>query len=226
MEKLQIKAAVRDLKANVKALRKAGQLPAVLYGHKTKNTALTVVAAEFDKVLKKAGESTIIELITDDGAKHPVLIHDVQIHFLTSLPIHADFYEVNMTEKLKTKIVLEYVGESKAVKAAGGVLMKNLNEIEIECLPTDLPHSILVDISVLEDFSHSIHVKDLSVPKGVTVLSPAEEVVAKVQPPRDVEAELSAPVVEDVASVEGAAEDKPAATEGDDKAKPAKPSKE
>jgi large subunit ribosomal protein L25 len=216
MQKFQLKAQARDLKSTTPdKLRKAGQLPAVLYGRNIKNQSLTVNAAEFDKVLKKAGESTIIDLVTDDGKTHPVLIHDVQIHYLTSQPTHADFYAVSMTQKLKTKVVLEFTGESKAVKEMGGVLVKNLTELEVECLPADLPHSIIVNISPLDALNSSLHVKNITVPDGVKILTLGEEVIAKVQPPRDVETELAAPVVEDVSKVVGAAEEKPAAAEGE-----------
>jgi large subunit ribosomal protein L25 len=216
MQKFQLKAQSRDLKTTTPdKLRKAGQLPAVLYGHKIKNQSLIVNFAEFEKVLKKAGESTIIDLVTDDGKTHPVLIHDVQIHYLTSQPTHADFYAVSMTEKLKTKVVLEFTGESKAVKELGGVLVKNLTEVEVECLPADLPHSIIVNITSLEALNSSLHIRDLAVPAKVKILTAGDEVIAKVQPPRDVETELAAPVVEDVSKVEGAAEDKPVAAEGE-----------
>jgi len=217
MDKLKLNAKVRDVKTNPDKFRKAGQLPAVLYGHKVKNVALNVDAREFEKVLRKAGESTIIELVTEDGKTHPVLIHDLQRHYLTSAPAHVDFYEVSMTEKLKAKVVLEFTGESPAVKTMGGVLVKVLNEIEVECLPSDLPHSISVSLENLKELTDSIHVKDLQVPAKVKILAPNEEMVAKVQPPRDVEAELAVPVVEDVSKVEGAAEDQPVA-EGEAKA--------
>ena len=226
-EKLQIKAQSRDLKKTTpEKLRKEGHLPAVLYGHKVKNESLMVNAREFDKILKKAGESTIVDLVTDDGKTHPVLIHEVQNHYLYSQPIHVDFYEVSMTEKLKAKVALEFTGESPAVKTMGGVLVKVLSDVEVECLPADLPHNIAVSLDVLKTLQDSIHVKDLPVPAKVKILNPADEMVAKVQPPRDVEAELSTPVVEDVSKVEGAAEVKPeAAAEGADAAKPEKAEK-
>ena len=223
MDKLQIKAAVRDIKENLKKLRDSGKIPAVLYGNKVANQNLTLDAREFDKILRKAGESTIVEVMTDDGKNHPVLIHDVQKHYLTSVPTHVDFYQVSMTEKLKAKVALEFTGESGAVKTMGGVLVKVLNEVEVECLPADLPHNITVSLDSLKTLQDSIHVKDLSVPAKVKIITLADELVAKVQPPRDVEAELSTPVVEDVSKVEGAAEDKPeAAAEG---AKPEKAEK-
>lgn len=202
MEKIQLKASVRDLEKTTPAkIRKAGHIPAVLYGHNLQNQSLAVNFSEFERVLKKAGESTIVELTTEDGVTHPVLIHDVQHHVLTSAPIHVDFFAVNMKEKLKANIQLEYTGESNAVKALGGTLVKVLNEVEVECLPTDLPHSILVDISVLKTFTDTIHVKNLSVPGKVTITTNPEETVAMVQQPRDVEAELAAPVEENVEAV-------------------------
>ena len=136
------------------------------------------------------------------------------------MPDHVDFYEINMTEKLKANVALEFTGESSAVKTLGGVLVKILNEVEIECLPADLPHNIVVDLTALKTLSDTIHVKDLPVPAKVKIITHADEMVIKVQPPREVEVDLSAPVVEDVSKVEGAAEDKPAAD-----AKPAKDAK-
>jgi large subunit ribosomal protein L25 len=214
MEKLSIKATKRDLKgAKPAKLRKEGILPAVLYGHKVENQALSLNAREFDKILKKAGESTIIEVATDDGKNHPVLIHAVQYHYLSSEPTHVDFYEVSMTEKLKAMVVIEFIGEAPATKTLGGILVKTLSEVEVECLPADLPHNIPVSLETLKTLTDSIHVKDLSVPAKVKILTGEDELVAKIQPPRDVEAELSAPIVEDISKVEGAAEDKPQTAE-------------
>src|SRR4029077_3576684 len=109
---------------------------------------------------------------TGDGKTHPVLIHDIQNHYLTSRPIHVDFYEVSMTEKLKAKVALEFTGESGAVKTMGGVLVKVLNEVEVECLPADLPHNIAVSLEGLKTLQDSIHVKDLVIPAKVKVVPP------------------------------------------------------
>jgi large subunit ribosomal protein L25 len=221
MDKIQLSATLRDLTTTTpKKLRKSGFIPAVLYGHNIPTTPLTINFSEFQRVFRKAGESTIIELTTADGKTHPVLIHDVQNHYLQSTPEHVDFLQVSMTEKLTATVALEYTGESNAVKAMGGTLVKVLNEVEVQCLPMDLPHNIIVDITPLQTFDNVITVKDLKISSKVTILTPHEELVVKVQPPRDVEAELSAPVIEDVASVEGAAENKP--VEADADAKPEK----
>lgn len=206
MEKIQLKSTARDLSAKTDTLRKAGQLPAVLYGYNVKNQSLLVDARDFDKVLRKAGESTIIELLTEDGQSHPVLIHDVQHDHVSSQVIHVDFYQINMSEELTATVQLEFTGEPKAVRELGGTLVKVLSEVEVECLPADLPHSLTVDTAALESFDHVLYVKDIPVPAKVKVLTDPEEVVAKVQPPRDVEAELAEPVVEDVSAVEGAQE--------------------
>lgn len=197
MEKLELKAQSRkETGKQISKLRKEGFIPAVLYGKKIQNINLSVNANEFEKLLKKAGESTIIELTTDDNKKHSVIIHDVQYHFLKSHPIHVDFFEVSMTDKLKASIVLEFTGESKAVKLQGGVLMKLLSDVEVECLPADLPHKIEVSISGLDNLNDAIHVKDLKISPKVKILTPGEEMVAKIQVPRSVEAELPAPVSE------------------------------
>ena len=201
MQKIQLNAKSRDLKEQNQVLRKQGTIPAVLYGHNVKNQNLSVNAVEFEKALKLAGESTIVDLVVD-GKTHPVLIQDVQLDNLSYRPMHADFYQVSMTEKLKANVVIEFVGESPAVKTLGGVLFKQISEIQVECLPADLPHNVVVDISSLKTFADSIYVKDLKFGDKVKVLSSEEEVVAKVQPPRDVEKELAPAVTDEKAAVE------------------------
>jgi large subunit ribosomal protein L25 len=181
---------------------------------------LSINQNEFEKVLRKAGESTIIEVKAPDGTVHNVLIQDVQKHYLNSKPIHVDFFKVSMTEKLTTNVALDFIGESTAVKAMGGTLVKVLSEVEVECLPADLPSVIEVDIAPLKTFDDVIAVKDLKVSDKVTVNADPEEVVAKVQPPRDVEAELAEPVEMDISQVEGVAEtpkEEGAEAEGDEK---------
>ena len=215
MEKFQLQASLRDLAAATpNALRDQGLLPAELYGHGIANTHLAVKLNEFEKVLKKAGENSIVELVIDGGKVHNVLIHDVQRHFLRNQPIHVDFFEVSMTEKLTTSVPLEFTGEAMAVKSLGGTLLKALSEVEVECLPMDIPHSFVIDISTLATFNDTIFVKDIKHDSKVEVVTDGDEVIAKVQPPRDVEAELAEPIIEDISKVEGAAEDKPVAAEG------------
>lgn len=201
MEKLQLQAQSRDIAEKAGVVRTQGFIPAELYGHGIDNVHLKVPRGEFEKLFRKAGESTILELNVDGKGKRNVLVQDIQRHFLKNNILHVDFHEVSMTETLITEIALEFVGESEAVKAMGGTMVKVIDAVEVECLPTDLPHSLEVDISKLKTFDDVIFASDIALPKGVTLVTDPEETVVKVQPPRDVEAELSAPVVEDVTTV-------------------------
>jgi large subunit ribosomal protein L25 len=211
MEKIELKATRRPADKSVQAIRADGLVPAELYGHGVENQHLALSLNEFEKVLRKAGESTIVTLNVDGLGVRNVLIHDVQRHPVKNEPIHIDFYEVSMTEKLKTNVQLEFVGEPAAVKALGGTLVKMLTEVEVEALPADLPHSLTIDISGLNTFEDILEVKDIQLPKGVVITAGADEAVAKVQPPRDMEAELATPVEEDVTKVEGVVKEEPAA---------------
>lgn len=216
MEKIQLKTELRDTEhRTAKALYREGLIPAELYGHKVQNAHLSINQIDFEKVLRKAGESTVIEIAMPDGGIRNVLIQDVERHYLSNAPIHVDFYEVKMTEKLTATVQIEFTGESHAVKALGGTLVKVLTEVEVESLPGDLPHQFDVDISSLNTFEDQILVKDLIVSDKVEIKADPEEVVATVQPPRDMEAEL-APDVDEAAAVAAAVGPEPdAAGEGD-----------
>lgn len=205
MEKIQLQSALREANTrNAKQEYRKGAIPAELYGHKINNVHLSVNQIDFEKVLRKAGESTIIELLLPSGEKRNVLIQEVDRHYLTSKPIHVDFYEVSMTEKLTATVQIEFIGEADAVKVLGGTLVKVINEVEVECLPADLPHQIDVDISVLKTFSDQILVKDLKVSDKVEIKADPEEMVATVQQPRNMEAEAANDVADEAAAVAAA----------------------
>lgn len=199
---ISLDASVRT--ENPNTIRQKGSVPAVLYGHGIKNELVQVDSRALEKVLREAGQTSLVNLIIGDH-KHNVLIRDIQLHPLKSNVTHADFYQVRMDEKVKADVPLEIVGESRAVKDLSGVLVHNIDSLEIEALPADLPHVIQLDISSLTGFDKVIHVGDIPLPSGVTVLDDAEEVVALVQPPRSEEelASLSEEAKEDVESVEG-----------------------
>lgn len=204
MEKIELKANIRP-EALPTQLRKQGMIPAVVYGKGLKTEHLAIAYPEFEKVFRKAGESTLVDLNIGNANKN-VIIQDVQRHYLTGKFLHVDFYEVNMAEKMTAMVPLVFVGVSKAVKENGGILLEVLKEIEVQCLPTDLPHQLEIDISSLNTFDDSIHIKDIKAGNKVEIIGDPEETVVKAMPPRDVEAELAEPVVEDVSKVEGAAE--------------------
>jgi len=161
-------------------------IPAILYGKNVENISLKVKKNEFDKVWEEAGESNLIDLKVDDN-KIKVLIKEVQYHPVKYLPAHIDFYQVNMKEKISTEIPLEFIGESKAVKELGGLLMKYTDVVEVKCLPGDLLDHIDVDISLLKSFDESIHMKDLNLPESMELLRDPEEIVVNVIAPKSQE---------------------------------------
>lgn len=177
---IELKAEKRDkFGRGVKALRSAGFVPAELYGKGVENMHISLPMKDFRKVYKSAGENTIVSIVVD-GKKYPTLIHDVSHDFLSSEPIHVDLYKVDMSEKIQTKVPLEFVGESGAVKNFGGVLVKSVQELPIEAMPDKLPHSISVDISRLAEIGNKISVDDLVIPAEVKVLVEGKTVVASV----------------------------------------------
>lgn len=188
----------RDAKTKASSLRKAGKMPAVYYGKKQASTPVSVSAVEFLKVLKKAGESTVVTLKTKDGVLDS-LIYDVDRDPVTDAPRHADFYVFEKGQKIKVKIPLEFTGVSPAVKELGAVLVKVMREVEIEATPKDLPHILHVDISKLVTFESQILAKDISLPAGVTLVAKPDEVVASVYEPKEEVVEV-APV--DLSAIE------------------------
>lgn len=189
----------------VKNLRAKGSLPAVVYGHGVDATSIALQTGEFQRVYRASGESTLVDLVIDDAKPTKVIVQDVQRHPVSGAVIHVDFHQVRMTEKLRTEIPLAFSGEPAAVKELGGVLVKNIDHLEVEALPTDLVHEISVDLSVLKTFEDAIRVSDIVMPKGLSAVAPGGEVVAVVTPPRS-EQELAAleeKVEEKVEDVEG-----------------------
>lgn len=168
------------------SLRKVGILPAVVYGENVPSQPVAVPSIAFDRVLRSAGESTLLELRVGDKP-YTVLIHDVSYDPLTTRPTHADFYAVRMDKALRVTVPVAFVGESPAVKNESGVLVKVAHTLEVEALPSDLPHTLRADLTKLSAFGDRILVKDIPAPKGVKILAPASEVIAIVEAPRSEE---------------------------------------
>lgn len=187
---IALTAQVREEKGrDAKALLAEGLVPGVVYGPKQEATAITLAAREFTKVLEKAGESSVIEL-SGLGDALQVLIHEVDRDPISNVPRHVDLYAIEKGAKVEVSVPLEFVGESAAVKE-GANLVKVMHELEIEAAPADLPHDIKVDISVLLTVGDQIHVRDLSIPAGVTVRADADDVIALAQ---EIQVEEEAPV--------------------------------
>ena len=178
-------------------LRSEGKLPAIMYGPKEEATLLTIDKIAFEKLLKQAGESSVVVLSGLDTPKE-VLIHDVSFDALRGGIMHVDLYAVEAGKEITVHVPLEFIGEAPAVKL-GGTLTKVLHEIEVTCMPANLPQHIDVDVSVLDDFEKQIQVKNLVIPKGVTLETDVEGVVALVQAVEE-EAEVEAPV--DMSAIE------------------------
>jgi len=191
----------RDIKTgSAESLRNRGILPGVVYGPKQEATPLTVDKKTFEKVLKEAGESTIVQL-EGLGGTTEVLIHEVSFDAHKGGVTHVDFYAIERGKELTVDVPLEFIGEAP-VEKTGATANKVLHEIEVTCRPSKLPSHIEVDLSVLIDEESVIHVKDLNIPEGVKVENDGEEVVVNVSAAREEEPEVVAEVDMEAIEVE------------------------
>lgn len=181
MEQVSLAAEKRTiLGKKVKNLRKQGILPAHVFGHKVKTEHVQVKAHDFNKVFEQVGETGIINL-SFDKENRPVMVRNIQIHPVTDDPLHIDFYQVNLTEKVTVNIPLEIISEAPAVEKKVGLLLTPVTEIEVEALPTDLPESIEVDVSNLANIDDAIKVQDLKIDNTkIEVKADPELVVAQI----------------------------------------------
>lgn len=178
---MELKVQIRNiLGRKVKTLRDEGLIPAELYGHGVKNLHFTLSAKEFQKVFKEAGESTIVNLVTEDKKTFPVMIYDVKTDSLSGKILNVDFYQIKLSEKIRVHISIEFIGEAPAVKTFGGILVKTLQGIEVEALPQDLPHRIQIDLATLDEIGKSISVKDLKISEKVKIFVNPETIIATV----------------------------------------------
>ncbi len=186
MERVELKTQTRTTHGKqVKQLRATGWIPAVVYGPDLAAMSIQVEERDLFKALQTAGSTALIDLFVDKGSKpRTVLAREIRRDPLTGRLQHVDFYQVRLTQKVKTTPRLEFIGEAPVVKTGTAVLIHNMNEIEVECLPTDLISSIPVDLSGLETLEDSVFVRDLPVPSGVTLLADPADVVVSVVPTR------------------------------------------
>ena len=204
-------AHTREASSSLSQLRKEGLMPAVMYGPKTESTPLSVSASEFLKVFAKAGESSVVTLVTDNGS-FDTLIHEVDFDPLTSTPRHVDFYVFTKGQKIKVKIPVEFEGTAPATKA-GAVIVKVMHEIEVEADPTHIPHALVVNLESLTEVGSQLTVKDISAPKGSVLVASDDEVLVLAALPKEEKEE--APVDFSAIEVEkkGKQEEAPAETE-------------
>ena len=193
MEKVVLKATKRNvLGKQVGALRQAGKLPAVLYGRHTETTPILLDAHETKLKLSRLTSSSLVT-ISLDGQEYPTLVREKQRHPLKNQLIHLDFQALSLTEKTYANVGIEFKGTAPAVKTYGATIVHGVTELEVECLPQDLPERVVVDISGLAEPGDSIHVSDLKLPDQVEILSDPEEVIVSVTAARAEEVAPAAP---------------------------------
>ncbi len=175
---LELEIKPRDSKESNDDLRSSGRIPAVLYGPKEAATPIAIDAKVFGKLFKDAGETTIIKL-KGLGEEKDTLIHDVQRHPVTDLPLHADFYVLEKGKKIEISIPLEFVGQAPAEKA-GHIVVKALHEVEIEVSPAELPQHLEVDISTLENVGDHLTAAQIKLPPSAELKTDPEEIVVSV----------------------------------------------
>ena len=173
-----------ELGKQAEGVREAGRVPAVVYGGDKENQNISLAYNEFEKMYREAGESSLVDLAINGDTSVKTLIHDVQYNPTTNRISHVDFFRVTMTEKLTATVALEFVGESKAVKEQAAILVKNISELDVRCLPQDLVSEISVDLSLLKNLEDVITIHDIALPSGMEVLHhTADDIIAIATPP-------------------------------------------
>ncbi|HJU47263.1 MAG TPA: 50S ribosomal protein L25 [Gaiellaceae bacterium] len=188
----------------VSYLRRDGKLPAVVFGRGLESDNVAVDAHEFETLRRHAGNNTLIDLSIDGEKPSPVLVYGVQTHRVTRRPLHVDLYVVRMTEELTVDVPLVPEGQAEAVETLGGTLLQVIDHVRVRALPDHLPDRIGYSIESLATFDDAIHVRDLQIPADATLLTEADEVVAKVLPPRVEEEPVVAEAAEGEEGAEGA----------------------
>jgi large subunit ribosomal protein L25 len=177
MEKIVIKATKRDVTGKqVKALRRAGQLPAVIYGRHVEPIAISLEAHTAGLAFAKVTSSTLVT-IDVDGTEYAALVREKQRNYIKGVLTHVDFLALKKKKKIRTKVNLVFTGVSSAVKDYSAVLVHRTDAFEVECLPTDLPERINVDLSSIKEIGNSIRVRDIPLPENVVVLADEDDIV-------------------------------------------------
>ncbi len=172
-------------KAN-KRLRREGFVPGVVYGKGEDSTNVQVEAKTFEVLYRAAGKTSVVKFRLPGASRATSgFIKSVQRHPLSGRALHVDYYLVNLKVEMEVDVPLIFTGEAPAVEATGGTLLHNMSSIHVKALPTDIPHEIVVDVSVLKSLDVAIHVRDLNLNRDlVTVMTDGETQVATVVPPR------------------------------------------
>ena len=187
MAENELKVAPRTvLGKNVAKLRRAGQTPANVYGHRLESQSLQADSTELIHLLRSMGRNALVTLsIEGEPSARTVMVRDVARNPVNGKVLHVDFYQVNMTEKMKADVPVVLIGTSEAVTTYGGVLLQTVDVIHVEALPADIPSEFTVDVSVMTELEQAVHVRDLRIETDkVTILSDPDIVLARVAAPR------------------------------------------
>ena len=189
MDKVILKATARTITGrHVRALRRSGQLPGVIYGHNVEPVSISMDGRDAAKVLARLSSSSLIT-VEVDGKEYPSLVREKQINYIKRNLIHVDFQVVSLTEKIHANVGIVLAGSSLAVKDFNAMLINGLTELEVEAFPQDLPERVVVDIGALAKIGDAIHVKDILLSDKVTILSSADEMVVLATAPTKEEVE-------------------------------------
>jgi large subunit ribosomal protein L25 len=196
MDKTVLQATKRTVTGKqVRALRRQGELPAVIYGHHLDPIAISLNARDASRTLGRISQSHLVS-IELDGKEYPALIREKQRDYIRGTLTHVDFLAVSLTEKLRAEVAIELTGMSLAVKDFDAILVTGLTSLEVECLPGDLPEKVVVDITSLQKIGDALHVRDIILHDEVHVLSAADEMLVIATAPKVEAVEEVTPVVE------------------------------
>jgi large subunit ribosomal protein L25 len=191
-----------DRGRHLQALRRQGRLPAVIYGHNVDPVTVIVEGREFVRAFQKVGRNQLVDLQLGEEPVRKALIREVQRSPRDGDLLHVDFYQVNLTEKIESEVPIEIEGEVELVSKGEADLQRGLHVLKVECLPTDLPPVITVDVSGLKEIDDEIRVKDLKIPPGCEILDEPDDLIVKVAAHREeVEEAAPAPAAAEVPTV-------------------------
>jgi large subunit ribosomal protein L25 len=177
---MQIKANRRETTGKAsRKLRHRGLLPAVIYGQRAASASIQLDMHEFERVYARTGKTQLIDLMVDGGRAHKVLVREVQVSPRYNTPLHVDFHQVSLRERLQVDVPVVVTGEAEPVRAGEADVLQVLHTLKLECLPTRIPEAVEIDISGLSQVDAAVRVADLRLPEGVTAVADAEDVVVK-----------------------------------------------
>ncbi len=217
MSNFKFEAKKRADDEKMLALRNVGTIPAVVYGAGMENINLKISRNDIEKLYKKAGESSMIELVIDAKDSENVLIKKIQIEGIRNTIIHVDFFRPSADKKVIVKVPLVFHGTPKTVKEMGGMLLTNMEMVKVRCLAKDLINSIDIDLNKLEIFADSVRVRDLNISDEVEIMdNPNNVIVSTAIPKVQVEEKVEEPTVDDKkeeSSADGEKKEEPAKKE-------------